>query len=975
MKHSKHVVFLISAMFLALLASACSAAEYIEPTFTENINGPTIGTTVKQVISQDGKYYRDSNGNGSLDIFENWELSVDVRVNDLVSRMTSTDKLGLLTIGDRGSGYTMSQASRDQYGAIDGILNDFAGEETSRFGGSTTVYATTTVIKDFGMRRFIFRENITPSQIATWNNALQQVAESTSLSIPVVIASNSRNENGQEAFGMNDASGIFSTWPGTLGLAAAALGDIKAGGDAQLITDFAEISRAEWDASGIKKGYMYMADVVTDPRWQRTYGTLGERPDFVADAIGRLIRGFQGSADGVQTNGVALTTKHFPGGGARENGFDPHYSLGQYNVYATENSLEKYHLPSFKAAIENNTSSIMPYYARPKTSKIKLPQNYENQAIDLSEEVGFAYNKAIITALLRDRMGFKGYINSDTGILGNMAWGMTQYSDNPGLQAAYAINAGTDVISGLTNIDALKTAYERASSADFLASDTNASHVLSDDRLNEAAGRLLKEEFELGLFENPYRNPASADAAVATARADERVYLAHQKSVVLLKNKDKTLPLSADKLSDKSVYVEFFNQTGDTSDITSALKTSLTERGMTVTDDYTAADYAILFLNPASGQYFSATAGYLEIDICDSKDVVDVDAETGVPLTTMHKETTLTSADKVATIAEAVHANGGKVIANVNITLAWLMGNVEPYVDALTVGFDTFTDATLDVMTGEYNPTGVLPLTLPRNDAVISVDQDANCVSPNDVPGYDKNQYLPDNLKEANGNGYAYLDSEGNYYESLFGLAYASESGPGGSSSGGGTSQQSGLTTPEAQSKVREALGVDSSVSVIEVTESMRGGSNTVAGLTDTQKSKISSSHEAKLALETMTFTTPAIYTFGISRSELLGSGLKVGDKLFLYMLEVATNSVSSAASTGDYKFFNSNGDVITEVPATGDVDVAVYADAGSYVPVIASEKSSSGSLGDSGGGCDTGLSVAGVLLICGLFAKFRKAR
>ena len=339
MKYRALIVVLIGIIALSSLPGIVEAANYIEPTFTLNTDGPTIGTTVKSVIQVNGKYYRDSNGNGTLDPFENWELDVDERVADLVSRMTIDEKLGLLVIE-----YRRDLGIYSDNTSLDGLLDEKSGESTSIFDTSAS-YGTTQAITEIGLRRWVLRSNPQPSEIAKWNNALQQVAEGTSNGVPAVIVSNSRNENGEVTFGMNDASGVFSTWPGTLGLAAAAMGDIKAGGDAQLITDFAEISRAEWDASGIKKGYMYMADVVTDPRWQRTYGTFGERPDFVADAIGRVVKGFQGSADGVQPNGVALTTKHFPGGGARENGFDPHYSLGQWNVYPTEGSLEKYHLP------------------------------------------------------------------------------------------------------------------------------------------------------------------------------------------------------------------------------------------------------------------------------------------------------------------------------------------------------------------------------------------------------------------------------------------------------------------------------------------------------------------------------------------------------------------------------------------------------------------------------------------------------
>lgn len=130
---------------------------------------------------------------------------------------------------------------------------------------------------------------------------MNEVCEGTRLGIPCLIASNSRNENGEAVFGMNDAIGVFSTFPGTLGLAAAAKGDIKNGKDASLISEFARIAHDEWYATGLRKGYMYMADVVTDPRWQRTYGTLGEDPEFVSDAIGRIIDGFQGETLGIHT--------------------------------------------------------------------------------------------------------------------------------------------------------------------------------------------------------------------------------------------------------------------------------------------------------------------------------------------------------------------------------------------------------------------------------------------------------------------------------------------------------------------------------------------------------------------------------------------------------------------------------------------------------------------------------------------------
>ncbi len=107
-----------------------------------------------------------------------------------------------------------------------------------------------------------------------------------------------------------------------------------------------------------------------------------------------------------------------------------------------------------------------------------------------------------------------------------------------------------------------------------------------------------------------------------------------------------------------------------------------------------------------------------------------------------------------------------------NVTLAWLLGNVEPHVDALTLGYDTYPAATIDVYLGRFSPVGKLPITMPRGDEVLKVNADGVCISPNDVPGYDKDQYMPEELKDENGKAYAYRDANGNYYEMNFGLNY-----------------------------------------------------------------------------------------------------------------------------------------------------------------------------------------------------------
>ncbi len=106
-----------------------------------------------------------------------------------------------------------------------------------------------------------------------------------------------------------------------------------------------------------------MADVATDPLWARIEETFGEDPKVVGDMNYEIIRGFQGEELGKDS--VAITVKHFPGGGARDDGQDPHFENGSFNIYPTEGSMEKYHIPPFQRAIEAGVSSVMPYYAYP----------------------------------------------------------------------------------------------------------------------------------------------------------------------------------------------------------------------------------------------------------------------------------------------------------------------------------------------------------------------------------------------------------------------------------------------------------------------------------------------------------------------------------------------------------------------------------------------------------------------------------
>lgn len=748
-----------------------------------NSGGPTITSCGRGLFEHDGSTYKDIDGTGKLSTVNDWHQSPQVRAEAYAKVLSEKEKIGLLFTSD----WHMAKEAQDPEKLDPTGLLDEGDYVKKNIFGDLHLPGTTELLHSWWARHLIFRANASPEEMTDFFNQLHASAEECEHFVPVQCLSNSRNENGEIVFGMNDAAGVFATWPGTLGIAAASLGEI-AQNDVSLscfkeraestdpirgtsdplfntIDHFADCVRREWNAAGLRKGYMYMADVVSDPRWQRTYGTFGENPELTEALFDRLIPLIQGSAEGITEDGVAVTVKHFPGGGARENGFDPHYKAGQWNVYATEGSLANYHLPPFRAAIRRHASSIMPYYSKPAGEKSAPQFDLDGQPVSMTPQ-GFAYNHVFIQNILREKMGFEGYINSDTGIIHNMSWGVENL-DIPE-RIACALNNGVDLIGGLFDIEGAEEALRRTREGYYDTHPvpegfTRQDVELREEIVDQAVTRTLREMFALGMFENPFRSPAEAEKEILFNQNDQQyASTAHRMSVVLLKD-DGSQP-------GEKVYAECFMKDADKAVMaTENIRQLLRKQNVHLCETPEEADTAFLFVQPSSGEYFHATKGYLELDLCDGKTVQDAD-ENGCPLETTHEETTVKDIARLHMIADTLHKNGGKVFANLNVTLAWVPGNLEPYCDILTCGFDTYPDAVLDIWFRRYAPTGRLPLTLPKGDEVLKVNSEGTCVSHNDVPGYDKDLYMPDELKDENGRAYAYRDSAGNYYTFGFGL-------------------------------------------------------------------------------------------------------------------------------------------------------------------------------------------------------------
>ena len=511
---------------------------------------------------------------------------------------------------------------------------------------------------------------------------------------------------------------------------------------------------------------MYMADCVTDPRWQRTFGTFGEDPELIEEIFDHLIPGIQGGSNGVTPEGVSMTVKHFPGGGARENGFDPHYAAGQWNIYATPGSLQKYHIPAFRAAIRHNAESIMPYYSKPSAEKSAPQEDFNGNPIEL-QPYGFAYNKVFIDGLLRGRWASRATSTPTPASSTTCAGALTCWT-SPSASAMLSPRAAwTDLrpAGQRAGRGELRPRHQRLlrhprGARRLQEGRSGADRCQPEPRCQPHPDRAVPSGHVRGHLRRPQEAPRSLPP-----RPTEEASRVHRESVVLLKN-DGTLPLK----DGTKVYAEAFGKSAEAGEAaTKALREML--GNVTLVDTPDEAQVALLMVSPQSGAYFNATPGYLELDICEDKTVCNVD-ESGKPTTETHKETTLVGANRLAGIAAAVHAHGGKVVSNINCPLAWEVGNVEKVSDALTVGFDTYPSATLDVMFGRFAPVGKLPLTLPKGDEVLAVNADGVCISPNDVPGFAKDAYMPDSMKDENGKAYAYRDAAGNYYEMNFGLTF-----------------------------------------------------------------------------------------------------------------------------------------------------------------------------------------------------------
>ena len=747
---------------------------YMEPAFYENENGPTIGVTTVGVIVQDGLYFKDLNNNKALDPAEDWRLDARTRAADLVAGLAIEDQAGFLfnALAITPGVPQLAMAKNE-----DGTINPAAivtvvaeGEESKNAYSNSFAGLDTVVINTQKVRAGVYRGglNFEASTVALYNNVVTEMAEADAAlrgvpAIPMTILSNP----------------ISAGFPDAPGLAAAAMGD----GNYDAIREYAEVDRQMWVAQGINAMYGPQVDLVTDPRWPRNFETLTERPEVAAGIITALVDGYHMGTDGLKPGAVALSVKHFPGDGAAENGFESHTAQGQWRLYPTEGSLEKYQLVAFQAAIDAKCGSIMPCYSRDAADDRSVTQSYRGHEVQVNQ-LGSAYNKEIITTLLRDVMGFDGYVNTDSGIVTGQTFGVEEKTMTE--RYAMLIAAGSDAIGSGLRTDLVIEAVETG--------------ILAKEDLDRANINRAVSIFEQGRFDNPYLDYAKADEVRTTnlATAADQAYALHQKAVVLMKNHENTLPLAPN--AGTKLFIGSYTGSGEDEDMLAALTELFTAQGFEIVDKAKDAEVAYFYVQPkaTNSTNGSASEGVLslvedyEVDEREmsgggsgfGQGVVASQKKTGEKI----EVTTVAEMKKLVKAAETVHENGGKVVATVVCTSPWILTNLEPYCDALLAQYTTSgaslnnaRKAQVDVITGAFNPTGKLAVTMVSSEDVIALTYTENedgtyletCASPNDVPGYDKDQYIdPAILANVKGGSYAYQDADGNYYLSGFGLSY-----------------------------------------------------------------------------------------------------------------------------------------------------------------------------------------------------------
>ena len=754
---------LLLSIFCVLLTLSSHAQQWTEKknegfSVITNPKGQSLGYSLSsgiKILTLDGLAFKDLNKNGSLDKYEDWRLPAGERAKDLASKMSIEQIAGLMLY----SGHQSIPARPRGFGngTYNGKPLAESGAQSSDLSDQQKKFLT-----DDNLRHVLITTIESPEVAARWNNNMQALVEGLGLGVPANTSSDPRHGAVANTEYNLGSGGKISMWPESLGLAATF--------DPAIVQKFGEIAAKEYRAIGIATALSPQIDLGTEPRWNRINGTFGEDPDLSADMARAYVDGFQTSYGGAEIkegwgfHSVNAMVKHWPSGGPEEGGRDGHFAYGKFAVYPG-NNFNTQMIPFLKGAFNLSgktkmASAVMPYYT------ISYDQDKKN-----NENVGNGFSKYIVTDLLRQKYGYDGVvctdwlITSDEGktpdIFAGKSWGVEKLTV---AERHYkVIMAGVDQFGGNNLSGPVLEAYQ-------MGVKENGESFMRK-RFEESAVRLLKNIFRVGLFENPYLDVATSKNIVGNPEFMTAGYQAQLKSMVLLKNKTNILPLK----KNITVYIpkrifpagrDWFG--GVTPErIEYPVSIDIVKKYFNVTEDPLQADVAIVVVkSPDGGVGYSKEDrenggnGYVPISLqygpytastAREKSVAAGDPVIDPTITNRAykgKEVTASNVSDLKSILDTKVAMKGKpMVVVIQGSKPMVFNEFEKQVDGILYGFGIMDQAVMDLLSGNAEPSGLLPVQMPAN--METVEQ--------------QSEDVPHDMK-------VHVDSEGNAYDFAFGL-------------------------------------------------------------------------------------------------------------------------------------------------------------------------------------------------------------
>ena len=685
-------------------------------------NGPTLGYSLNsgvQILEVDGLPFKDLDKDGELDAYEDWRLSVDERAKDLASQLSEEEIAGLML-------YSRHQpVPAPPVGYFNGTYSGGLSLDSAGVPHSALTDQQIKFLTEDQIRHVLLVSVESPKIAAEWNNNVQSLTESLGHGIPANNSSDPRHGANKSAEYNAGSGGSISQWPEQIGLAATF--------DTNITYQFGNIASQEYRALGIATALSPQIDLATEPRWNRFFGTFGGHPVLATEMARAYVDGFQssGADGGWGMESVNAMVKHWPSGGPEEGGRDGHFAFGKFAVYPGGH-FNTHLRPFIDGAFKLNgktgkASAVMPYYTI----------SY-NQDTVYDENVGNGFSKYIITDLLRNKYGYDGVACTDwriigdegahPGIFGGKPWG-TEELDNP-LRHLKSLMAGMDQFGGNNEAGPVLEAFA------MMRQDMGGEWAR--ERLEQSAVRLLRNIFQVGLFENPYLDPAVSETIVGKPEFMEAGYEAQLKSITMLKNSDSILPIK----ERKTVYVpqihvpstlNFFGMRTEAYDHY-PIELDILRKDFDITDNPEEADFAIAFVNSPNSPGYDYTDresggnGYLPISLQHADYVAENARAQSIAAGDPVVDPTITNRSYKGKTALSNQRYDLPMMQDLRekmgdkpITLVMTVRNpvvfaqMEPLVDGILLDFGVQTAAIMDIITGRQEPSGLLPMQMPAS--------------------------------------------------------------------------------------------------------------------------------------------------------------------------------------------------------------------------------------------------------------------